>query len=573
LLIQKLARDRGLDRGMVEANREINAAAPLLFADRRLIVNSHVSKMARDLERLFARIGEGFPPIGPFERETEAATQIAELGGYIAPKLDTITDVRWLQARVVEPGNEGTTPVPLGAFRAGVAQTVETRVGPSEDAWISGGTRFPDEELQESDEPHLLTVVFTELRPGVEAQVAEILLPAIGASTVCQFLIRPDLDQTQFEARFSVLYANRVLQTALLRGPVSSPSQPFEEGSTIEFVVEAVVRARMDDLDSRRPFDAAVIVNHNSEYVPLITTIANDLVSINPPAKLEAGVRKIRNLLTQIADDPEKYAGENNEYTAELLFRLAVAGKELGRGLSDMNGNWPVLQNKLSEATLIQVVSVTAEAYLPLEFVYDGVIKYNSKRCMHYSTALIDGKCSHECKNMAPNLRPPCPLHFWGMSKIIEQVRHDPQVVKLKPSDFALHTAKVVVEPTARRTHLGDLDSVLFAASNKVDMVEEDTCYDSYGISELKSRIQEIIQGRDAYVTRWEDWIENVEQQKPSLLVLLPHTETSMEGSRILKIGEDNEVDVAMIGDPDQHFVRDVNNKWPIVLLIGCQTG
>jgi len=61
---------------------------------------------------------------------------------------------------------------------------------------------------------------------------------------------------------FSVLYRNRILQTALLRGPVVSDPAHAPSNSRISIEVGAIIRPSIGDLTARQPFDAALVLKH-----------------------------------------------------------------------------------------------------------------------------------------------------------------------------------------------------------------------------------------------------------------------------------------------------------------------
>ena len=99
------------------------------------------------------------------------------------------------------------------AFRAQAPHQIIVRIGPEDETWIAATDQFPVEELPESDQPHRLRVVFTDLRLEREPQVGEILLPKQGASSEVRFALQTGVAGEQIEVRIIVLHRNRVLQT------------------------------------------------------------------------------------------------------------------------------------------------------------------------------------------------------------------------------------------------------------------------------------------------------------------------------------------------------------------------
>src|SRR5204863_146970 len=138
-------------------------------------------------------------------------------------------------------------------FRSGAPHIVDVWIGPWAAGAIAASTPFPEDLLPPSAAGHWLTVVLTEPRSSPETQVRRIRLPSIGPSRKCQFVLRPSLEIQDVEARVSVLYRNRILQTALLRGPVVSDPAHAPSNSRISIEVGAIIRPSIGDLTARQP--------------------------------------------------------------------------------------------------------------------------------------------------------------------------------------------------------------------------------------------------------------------------------------------------------------------------------
>ena len=363
-LIDDLAHNSPIDVAFFAASRSIDARPPLLLLDQRFTRLAQVSKRLEVLtERLEGAGPEStinVPPAaggalgiqpGPhssrevgerlresvkeqgWHHESDAATTVAEVTRSAKKALETApppeTDARWIQAQVHDC-TKAAEPVRLSrAFRVGAPHRVDIRIGAPEAEWLAGAAPFPMEQLPDQ-ESHVLQVVFSEPRLLPEPQTDFIELPKSGNSSTANFFIHIPEGVNKVDARITVLHENRVLQTALLRGSVVAAPAEAPRASKIELAIEAVIRPGLGALRGRSRFDAALVLNHDDERVAGVTKIANRHSSFSSPPGLDAEIKWFDDQLSEIADDPEQFAGGlDADATVGLLRKFAKHGSLL----------------------------------------------------------------------------------------------------------------------------------------------------------------------------------------------------------------------------------------------------
>ena len=93
------------------------------------------------------------------------------------------------------------------------------------------------------------------------------MLPVQGASDEADFVFTPRL-AAPFQGRITVLFHGRVLQTSLVLASVTEAGTPENQALRIDRRIEARVRNSWSDLDSRRTFDMAIVLNHIRRPAP-----------------------------------------------------------------------------------------------------------------------------------------------------------------------------------------------------------------------------------------------------------------------------------------------------------------
>lgn len=578
-LLRELAHDEGLD---VALRRAGYSAAPLLMSSRRFLDRTRMTEAAAALGRRIGRadmvdrdvdwaavisraagVHAMTPPSAgaapeealsalPFDRESEGASVVAEVARAVRTR-PPVRKPRFLQAQVLGPGEPHTAVRRTTVLRAHTDYQIGVRIGPDDATWIGADAVFPDEELPESDEPHRLRVVFTDLRLEREPQTGEITLPGEGPSTEIRFAMRTGPEGERIEARIIVLHRNRVLQTVLLRGGVANASDPADVDE-ITMVTEVIARARLDDLSSRSRFDAALVLNHTDEGRKRLTRITGEHVDVSTPVDIDQAVSMVRlELETFINQLSERVELESEEVT-DLLIRLARQGRTFYDAIVlDQIGK------EFAEANRIQIVAAVPEAYLPIEFVYERKApNLNAELCPHASQALREKCCPKACTKEADQASVVCPLGFWSMTKVIERHVHTSERANDLRRDYAL-----LREPVDGRTTIGPLGNITFAASARVDAFREGMA------AEAVQSLKKATRARVSESRTWKKWVNDVAELAPSLLVILPHT-INEDGIATMEVGKRAHLGTVDIGPM---HISASDSSMPIVLLLGCETG
>lgn len=487
---------------------------------------------------------------------------------------------RFIQATVCDMSTDTVPPPKLeNALRAGAEHTAVVRIGPSEEGWLQNANEFapslPDKKT------HTLTVIFTEPRLFDNPRVSSITLPPEGSSTPCEFTFRVPEEVEKIEARISIVYRNRVLQTALLiADAVADPATTIGEHK-IRIVPEAVVRADFAGLNERRNFEGAFILNHDSTNAPGLTAIKDKYVSFSSLSDVDEFAKRVDEFMTKVAAYPEKYAGKlDTPATVTLLCDLAKHGRILFRALAGSpRGNMREIFSALSPTAgpkitqRIQIISAKAETRLPMEFLYDRKAPANSyaKLCPKAEDALKEDGCFADCDGIKEPDKHVCPMGFWGLSKIIERhTFNSDHTETIVDGNFRFQS-----EPVEGRKHLEIFREVLFGASKKADAIEvrsgETVSVEPGGIRKLLSVLKTVTNSKFQKVTSWDDWRNKINSiPSPTALLLLTHTEKS--GSvPALEIEEGVLVEMQSIEEDYVYLKREFSP--PVVFLIGCETG
>ena len=487
---------------------------------------------------------------------------------------------RWIQAEVYDLSAD--EPAKLeNALRAAAPHKAVIRIGTAEAGWIQNREEFDPKELTDK-RTYKLTVIFTEPLLFDEPQVSSIRLPPEGNSTTCEFTFEVPEDVEKIEARISIVYKNRVLQTALLKADIVA--DPCDTGGRhpIEIVPEAIVRADLSGLKDRRNFDGAFILNHDTANAPGLTAIKDKYVSFFSLVEVDSFAKKVDEFMTKIADYPSEYAGKlDTPATVTLLCDLAKHGRILHRTLAEFpRGNMKEIFSALSQTgpkttQRIQIISAKSDTRLPMEFLYDRKAPADSKGrlCPKAGEALKQDACFQDCLGMNEPEKHVCPMGFWGLSKIIERHTYNPYHTEREvDGSFRFQS-----EPVEGRKQLDIFRGVLFAASNKADKIEvrsadgETATVQEGGLSKLLSALDTVTKSKNQRITSWTEWRDKISAApSPTALLLLTHTEKS--GSvPALEIEEGVLVEMQSI--EEDYVYSQKAPPPPVVFLIGCETG
>lgn len=473
--------------------------------------------------------------------------------------------LRFIQAQFYEFTGREEEPL-IGALIVKHKYSITIRIGPNDFQWLTPDEKavFP-EHLLPNENQVPLTVCFSEPYHAPDVQLASIKLPRQGASSECSFSFCVSQGLSVFEGRIIVAYKNRVLQTALIKADVFEYETVAGSSPTIE--AEVVIRPNMFDLSDRTPFDLALVVNHSADNRPRLTKLSDDRAAISNIEDIQSSIIAIQGALEAATGDDARVnsALEMEDYfdspeTLELLNTLAIHGHYLYGS---------IIEDEIDKGWLkrhperIQVVSAKADSYLPLEFIYEmPVPREDARLCPQAKQALVSGSCqtclipkgSYDSEYI-------CPLGFWGLSKTIERHIHDQSYNKmLDGCDFALQA-----EPLQTRNQIQVLKTYLFAASERVNAVTP-------GLTDIFAQtLSESTSHGGAVVSTWENWVKEVADKKPTILMLMPHTlEDKKTHVPAMEIGESENLLSARI---TPCYVRaSTEDPSPIVALLGCTT-
>lgn len=511
-----------------------------------------------------------------FKGESEGASGAAEISMAIDLAEIQIPEekrqTRFLQEQAYVK-KEGKFVEERRAFLKDLPTLIRVRIGPPDEKWAALTEGFPDEKLPKDRKQWRLGVVLTEPNHLKEALHKFIILPKTGPSTQCEFRIQPR-DHSIFEGRITVMHRGRVLQTAVLKGAVLSHEREIKPDMKISFAEITQVRSQIGDLDDRRQFDIAFVINHTSDERPRLTAIASDHAWL---ADISAGQDITKDLnveLTKVAESVKDYRGGlGSAENVELLVKLAQIGRQLYGKIVLGQIRQPGNQAAFENMEYIQIVSTNTEAMMPLEFIYTAIAPNNDAQLCPRIAVAVKGKNKDAKENKAGRLieetcqkvsrgkeqcqyRTPeyvCPMSFWGTSKVIERHMATPLLAQPGQSFF------LQSEPTTARGHLQLSGTAIVAASKKVtpQMLTPvlATCKDRLGSPPQEAK-------------DWDNWVELIKTYKPHILLAMPHT----DGNGANATMEINGKTISSGQITEDHVHAAGENTYPLVALLGCDT-
>lgn len=384
----------------------------------------------------------------------------------------------------------------------------------------------------------------------------DIILPAAGDSTTAFFAVRPQTGVKEVQGRIAIIHQNRIVQTALLTVRVDARA---DDGPGIRVDTEAGVHPRLDDLAERRQFDVALIAADDIGSRLRLTVSCDGTSQEVYVDNLEAAVKNIQASLLETfrRTEEEDTLALNSDKMRIILRSLAQHGRLLYDSLNEELGN------KL-EGDRFQLVC-RGKAFFPLEYVYDGPRPKESARVCPEAADNIGGEkgclrgdkcgaCPHEgSKDYL------CPLHFWGLSKVIE--RHGKAPKDQRTGSVGVDRIKL---PSPTRSPFGPVQPVLFAASKRAFAFSDG----SNCRKELLRSLTRLGGGTAPVEAKtWDQWREAVKSTNPpNVLVLLPHTNTIPINMDVLEIEDEeqllkDEIDVDVVGP---------SGAVQLLLLLGC---
>jgi hypothetical protein len=622
-LLREISHDHPFDTAVYRASRALNSGPPLVLADGSFMRDNRLSVLSETWAERLDRRGSPdrarevrFLAKSVFESEGGTASNLARFSveapmRRVQPRY--LQSETWLlkeRARTeesvfLELASHQDEALDSGLFpkaKALVAERwhlVTVSVGPLREMERSELPPFPDDQIDWDGGPQELSIVIAapgcdvansgvqvaadprgqvdildldrNYRLSIDALLAEspietasalLSLRPNGYSEHAAFLLRPRSTK-DLKARVMVTHGNRILQTAILEARVLDGEERIEgSGEAIRLVPEGIVRADFQDLDDRRVFDLALMVNDTLTGAPQFTAVADQGVWLRDLGEIKAAADRLGSRLSDIVERPEEFGGENSEALTTLLTALAHEGVLIRRRLLD-SGLGPVLR---ADPSRIQVVSARPDEVLPIEFVYHGAAPTPASAtiCPEQSRALAHGSCG-ACPNSEAASHV-CAVRFWGMRKVIER--------QLYHAEKAPHLDRVTaLTPSLELGRIGRPSIRAFASSDRTLRFPDGPS----AIQHLKQRLGVAVphspttssgQPHAAVhaVETWTDWRNCVRDHAPTLMVLLPHTDQGPNGE-VLQIGKDAVLTNAQID------ATVVGTKPPaIVVLLGCET-
>jgi hypothetical protein len=330
-----------------------------------------------------------------------------------------------------------------------------------------------------------------------------------------------------------VLFRNRILQTAVLRGRV---------GRKAKLENQVALVPELTGLDNRSGFDVALLANHTASGGATTVRHSWPKTWVSPGETMGAIGGRIADLLVKAAD-LKVGTSLTQPKARELLARVAVAGRDMYKTL-DRGGQLGPFAGVKS----IQVVTAGNDWFLPIEFVYAREAPLDPAKASVCERYLADpATCGGEsCPS--PPLQSVCPNAFWGLSKIIERHRFNPAT-----ADPAGRT-ELIGLPSKDRFKL-KLDRAVVGVSTKVTKPSLETL-----LGALEAGVKP--------VTSWDGWVKAIEADDTQLLCLLPHTNYLDTTSPTLEISKVT----LMRGNIEERYVTGGRQVEPVVLLFGCRT-
>lgn len=337
-------------------------------------------------------------PRSIFDRESRGGTWSVQLHHTVREmrEIDSPTVVR-REPRVITPIEpaprflQAKIPEPL---RPNLTTTISVFIDAPEEEAAVADFAFPN-AFSDEEEGHLLTVVFSEPHPLSKPQVEILYLPRAGRSTEAFFDIETGPNFKSLEARITVLYENRILQTSLLTAAA---------GELATLRVEMNVRPGLRGFDQQGRFGAAIVLNHTEDGEPRATAGAGYNFATFSMQGLEKTIDEIEGRInsTPWADDDYKTldAKESKNIVRFLARKGAALWREFLRYEPDLD--------RLRNATHVQVVARENASRLPIEFFYPRTAPLdNADLCSNWRRALEIGQCT--CKDNESII---CPSRF-----------------------------------------------------------------------------------------------------------------------------------------------------------------
>lgn len=479
-------------------------------------------------------------------------TPARDLHALIKPRASrqASTPPRHLQADVRDARGLSTTEALVRGEVYSLFVTIAPR--PTRMKMAIADTAFDEWLLQPSVRGHDLNVVFSQApRKGERrrAQVSRLHLPPIGMPEHgCEFTIRAEPGDDAFEARITVLYRNRVLQTARVVARVRNAG----ESVPLDLRLAVIDVEGADAAATREPFEAALILN-DSGFGPSVTSVAGDEAVVTNIGNLKDVAKAISKAIT-LFTDKDRVGGLTEQERVDLITAVALPGSQL----------WSYLREGFPKAVLeakrVQVMEAAIGAMLPVELFYRMPAPAPGAKLCEGGPPDTDRLCS---KCPAPSDAPSvaCMNQFWGFQTVFER-----RGLKLDVPLGAVATLKVADGLAAPLR----IESAVYGTSDVVDAAVPATASPEQRPSVQARRALEDLVGRDNVlpIDTLDSWAKAVAERSPGLIVFLVHkteylTNDALQLGSTYKFAAGNVLEKHVVGPAGTH---------PIIVLMGCKT-
>ena len=271
------------------------------------------------------------------------------------------TELRWILTSITDVSEPGQFLE--RAFRAGAVHEIAVFIGPEQEGALAAkGDESFDEALGPVGDMEQLLVMLIPPPAISPPQTGTIFLPRTGTSRPCTFSVQLPIGLDTFEAQIQVYHRNRIVQLALLRGPVVADPEHAGPDARIELEL-AVIRPGTADLGNREQFDLAV-----ARTGVHATGVSDDELVVFDNDRIEGVVPTLTEILESIATgEAARRADLADPTSSSACGRSAFQGRELDEVIGR-----PIV-DQLGDRTLerVQVLVESASDFFPIEFVYD----------------------------------------------------------------------------------------------------------------------------------------------------------------------------------------------------------
>ncbi|MBW8369024.1 MAG: hypothetical protein K0M70_14345 [Arenimonas sp.] len=485
---------------------------------------------------------EGLAPAPPPGSEDAPAAAGAE------PHEDAALPKRHVQAKLLQHDGHDVSDQPMAPAQA---YRLRLHIGSrSQGVRIVASAALDESELPQSEDGHPLAIAYIPLSrldeddAGPPApQRAELKLPASGDSTPVEFALQPGRDPTRFRARIVVMFANRVLQTLLLDANATGLLQLQEENA---------YQPTLAPDPKTRPAQIAFVINDDLQGRPGLATLTLDSSSFLDSGSLAAEIAAISVMMEEANRDAMGTTPAfDDEDAVRRLRGLAMHGSALLAEVQRAHGVAP-----LAASTHVQLVEAVAEAFFPIEFLYDGEPPLPDATLCPNARAALDDPAVHAGCPHAASENHVCPAQFWGLRKCIERLPARPPAARQADAGGA------PLPESAPAGRLGPFQRARVAAS-KIARAQMDAQ------TGLPARVRASVP-QVTVATDWKDWRRQVSAVSPDLMILLPHSLILADVPNMAAL----EISLSELPSSSirTSYVRGTLAPGPVVLLLGCST-